>query len=89
MVAPRALNDPVTIDFQDVRNDWLAGPSAISDLVQSVLVGSKTSCDIEETRRATEIGFAVYASNQQDGVIVPMPTKNRNIQVNSLPWGNE
>ena len=84
-----ALDDPITIDFQDEKNDWLAGPSAISDLVQSIRFGSKTSCDLEETRRATEVGFAVYASNQQSGIIVPIPTKERDIQVNSLPWGNE
>ena len=84
-----ALDDPITIDFQDEKSDWLAGPSAISDLVQSIRFGSKTCCGLEETRRATEVGFAVYASNQQGGIIVPMPTKDRDIQVNSLPWGNE
>ena len=84
-----ALNDPITLDFQNEKDDWLAGPLAISDLVDSIRFGSKTSCDLEETRRATEIGFAVYASNQENGVPVPLPAKNRQIQVNSLPWGNE
>jgi len=84
-----ALNDPITLDFQNEKDDWLSGPFAISDLVNSIRFGRKTSCDIEETRRATEIGFAVYVSNQQNGVPVPLPTKNRQIQVNSFPWGNE
>tara|TARA_A100001037_G_C15154011_1_gene642289 strand:+ start:4109 stop:5140 length:1032 start_codon:yes stop_codon:yes gene_type:complete len=83
------LNNPVTLDFKNVVGDWEAGPLAISDLVKSIRFGGKTACDFEETRRATEIGFAAYASNQENSGIITLPTRNREIQVNSLPWGNE
>tara|TARA_B100000686_G_C16767200_1_gene962623 strand:+ start:1352 stop:2386 length:1035 start_codon:yes stop_codon:yes gene_type:complete len=71
------------------KEEWPAGPAAINDLVTSILKGQRTSCDIDEARRATEIGFAVHASNKLNGAKVQLPLKERNTKIESFPWGNE
>ena len=79
----------IQIALPKEEEEWPAGPSAINDLVTSILNGQRTSCDIDEARRATEIGFAVHASHKLNGAKVQLPLSVRNNRIESFPWGNE
>jgi hypothetical protein len=61
----------------------------VRDLVAAVASHSTTACDIEQARRATEIGFAVHISHMRDGVRVMLPAMDRTLSIPSFPWGNE
>ena len=69
--------------------EWPAGPDAVGDLVDAVVNGGVTACDVEEARRATEIGFAVHLSHRAGGARVSLPAEDRGLRVESFPWGNE
>jgi predicted dehydrogenase len=68
---------------------WPAGPAAVRDLVAAVRSGSRTACDVEEARRATELGFAIHASSRRDGARVRPADVDRDLRIESFPWGNE
>jgi hypothetical protein len=69
--------------------EWPAGPDAVGDLVDAVVNGGTTACDVDEARRATEIGFAVHLSHLAGGARVALPASDRGLRVDSFPWGNE
>ncbi|MFZ1753460.1 MAG: Gfo/Idh/MocA family oxidoreductase [Caldilineaceae bacterium] len=79
----RPLIIPLTQDA------WPAGPAMVRDLVQSVASHSPTACGVEQARRATEIGFAIHLSHQNDGVRLHLPAEDRTLSIPSFPWGNE
>ncbi len=80
---------PIEIEVPRPAHPWHRGPASIRDLVDKARNGGRTACDVEETRRATEIGFAIHASNALGGASVPFPIQNRAIRIDSRPWGNE
>jgi len=80
---PEILSLPVS------EGEWPAGTAMVNDLVQALHQGGRTACDIEEARRATEIGFALHSSAAQGGAIVALPCVDRTLRVESFPWGNE
>ena len=83
------LGNPLEVDVPRPTHPWHRGPASIRDLVDKVKNGGRTACDLEETRRATEIGFAIHASDALGGSRVTFPVNNRTIKVDSRPWGNE
>lgn len=68
---------------------WPAGPAMVRDLVAAVASHSTTACDIEQARRATEIGFAIHLSHLRGGARVTLPAAERTLSIPSFPWGNE
>ncbi|MBI3961018.1 MAG: Gfo/Idh/MocA family oxidoreductase [Chloroflexi bacterium] len=68
---------------------WPAGPAMVRDLVMAVASHSPTACDIEQARRATEIGFAIHISHMRDAARVMLPAMDRTLSIPSFPWGNE
>ena len=88
--ASGALSErPSRVDLPTSTEPWPRGPASIRDLVSAVRTGGKTMCDVPETRRATEIGFAIHASNALDGARVSIPVEDRTLRIDSRPWGNE
>lgn len=77
------------VELPAMEEGWPAGPAMVRDLVGAVAQGGRTSCDIEQARRATEIGFAIHESSAGDGVRVSLPLVNRSGKIDSYPWGNE
>ena len=57
--------------------------------MNAIRTGGRTACDVEETRRATEIGFAIHASSALGGARVSIPVDNRTIRIDARPWGIE
>ena len=80
---------PRMVEMPPPASDWPEGPAAVRDLVNAVRSGGDTACDVEEARRATEIGFAVHASDAADGARVALPLADRTHRIESFPWGNE
>ena len=80
---------PRMIDIPKSDEPWPRGPAIVRDLVNAIRTGGRTACDVEEARRATEIGFAIHASNALGGARVSIPVENRTIRINSRPWGIE
>ena len=78
---PLAIPQPV--------GDFPSGPAIVQDLVDAVAGGGRTACDVEEARRATEIGFAVHLSHARQGARVDLPAADRELRIPSFPWGNE
>ena len=79
-----AIQVPLPVDTEP----WARGSAIVRDLVNAVSTGGKTLCDVEETRRLTEIGFAFHASNALGGARVDMPVTDRTLRIDSRPWGN-
>lgn len=77
------------LDLPPVGFDWPAGPAMVTDLVGALETGTPTSCDVEQARRATEIGFAIHLSHAQQGRRIALPTTERSLSIPSFPWGNE
>ena len=71
------------------KGGWPAGAAMVRDLVEAVQTGRRTSCDVEQARRATEIGFAIHLSSQQRGARIDLPAVERGLYLQSFPWGNE
>ena len=80
---PRAISLSVAVD------PWPSGPAMVADLVEAVRSGGRTACDIEQARRATEIGFALHNSSSEARARVALPAVDRALRVESFPWGNE
>ena len=68
---------------------WPTGPAMVADLVKAVQDGERTSCDVDQARRATEIGFAIHHSSRENGARVALADVDRSLRVESYPWGNE
>ena len=68
---------------------WSAGPAMVRDLVQAIQTNSRTKCDVDQARRATEIGFAIHESSKALGAKVDLPVSDRLLRIESFPWGNE
>jgi hypothetical protein len=56
--------------------------------INAVRTGGKTMCDVVETRRLMEIGFAFHASSLLGGARVDMPVMDRTLRIDSRPVGN-
>ena len=78
-----------TLDLPEPEENWPPGPAMAQDLVQAVQQGNRTACDIDQARKATEIGFAIHVSSTQNGAKTHLPAVDRSLQVESYPWGNE
>lgn len=66
-----------------------AGTLIVRDLVDALTTGGRTACDVEQARRATEIGFAVHLSHARQGARIDLPAADRDLSIPSFPWGNE
>ena len=80
---------PRPLDIPQPVGDFPAGAAIVQDLVDAVGGGGKTACDVEEARRATEIGFVVHLSHAGQGARVDLPAAERGLRIPSFPWGNE
>ena len=69
--------------------DFPSGVAIVNDLVDAIASGGRTACDVEEARRATEIGFAVHLSHARQGARIDLPAADREQSIPSFPWGNE
>ena len=61
----------------------------MADLVRAVQQGGPTACDVDQARRATEIGFAIHASSARGGARLGPGEVDRSLRIESHPWGNE
>ena len=68
---------------------WSAGPAMVRDLAAAVASHSTTACDIEQARRATEIGFAIHVSHLRNAARITLPAMDRTLSIPSFSWGNE
>ena len=86
-----ALADrPRAVDLPASPDPWPTGPAgAVRDLVETMRTGGTTACDVQEARRATEIGFGIHASSAANGARIPIPVADRALCIESFPWGNE
>jgi predicted dehydrogenase len=78
-----------SLELPEEAGSWPAGAAMVRDLMQAAQTGGRTSCDVAHARRATEIGFAIYASSAQSGMKVALPVAERSFCIESFPWGNE
>ena len=81
--------EPQQVELPSDDEEWPTGRAAIADLVNAVRNGGPTACDLEEARRATEIGFAIHTSHRTNGARIPLPVADRTLRIESFPWGNE
>ncbi len=77
------------VDIPQPIGDFPSGPAIVRDLVDAIAGHGKTACDVEEARRATEIGFAVHLSHARQGARIDLPAADRELRIPSFPWGNE
>ena len=82
-------NGPKAIELPTREEEWPEGPAAVHDLANAVRNGGTTACDLDEARRATELGFAIHTSHAADGARIDLPVADRSLRVESFPWGNE
>ncbi|MCY4092851.1 MAG: Gfo/Idh/MocA family oxidoreductase [Caldilineaceae bacterium] len=80
---------PQPLDIPQPTGDFPLGMAMVRDLVEAVAGGGRTACDVEEARRATEIGFAAHLSHAQGGARIELPAGDRTLRIPSFPWGNE
>ena len=77
------------LEMPEEEGAWPAGRAMVQDLVQALVMGGRTACDVQGVRRATEIGFAVHLSSAGGGTKVELPAADRTLRLESFPWGNE
>jgi predicted dehydrogenase len=80
---------PGSVAAPEVSAPWEAGPALVSDLVNAIRTQGSTGCDVDEARRATEIGFAIHASSSLGGRTVSIGEVDRGLRIESFKWGNE
>ena len=80
---------PQPLAIPQPEGDFPSGVAIVNDLVDAIASGGRTACDVEEARRATEIGFAVHLSHARQGARIDLPAADRELSVPSFPWGNE
>ena len=47
------------VELPQDTNAWSAGPAMVRDLVQAIQTNGRTKCDVDQARRATEIGLSL------------------------------
>lgn len=77
------------LEWPEPETGWPAGPAAVRDLACAIREGRSTVCDVDEARRATEVGFAIHTSSAAGGARVALADVDRTLRIESLPWGNE
>jgi predicted dehydrogenase len=77
------------MDLPSDAADWPAGPAVVRDLVRAIEAGGPTACDVDATRRATAIGFAIHESSRRGGMRVALADVDPALRIESFPWGNE
>ena len=77
------------VELPQDTNAWSAGPAMVRDLVQAIQTNGRTKCDVDQARRATEIGFAIHESSKELGAKIYLPVSDRLLRIESFPWGNE
>ena len=77
------------LDLPPGDGPWPAGSAMARSLVAAVSDGLRSECDVGPARRATEIGFAIHLSSQQNGARIDLPAAERSLRIESFPWGNE
>ena len=80
---------PTPVEVPDDQEEWPTGQAAVEDLVTAARNNSHTACDLDEARRATEIGFAIHSSHRAGGARMELPLADRTLRIESFPWGNE
>lgn len=80
---------PQEVTLPVFETGWPAGPAMVRDIVSAVRGGPPTGCDVEQARRATEIGFAAHVSDRLGGARVNPATADRSLRIESFVWGNE
>ena len=80
---------PQPLAIPHPEGDFPSGTAIVRDLVDAVASRGSTACDVEEARRATEIGFAVHLSHARQGARIDLPATDRELRIPSFPWGNE
>ena len=88
------LNDsnrlaPVPLQTPETPAGWEAGPTLVTDLLEAIASGGQTACDVEQARRASEIGFAIHASSALGGRRLSVAEVDRTLRIESFKWGNE
>ncbi len=86
------LDEPFRMKKIEVPSEveqWPAGQAMVADLVTAITEGKRTACDIDQARRATEIGFAIHQSSIANGSRIDLPVLDRSLRIESFPWGNE
>lgn len=80
---------PQPLDIPQPAAVFPAGTLIVRDLVDALATGGRTACDVEQARRATEIGFAIHLSHARQGARIDLPAADRDLSIPSFPWGNE
>ncbi len=70
-------------------SSYLPIEGMVSELVEGVRTGRRTSCDLEQASRAAEIGFAAHLSSARDGARIALPLEDRSLRIESFKWGSE
>ena len=82
-----SVHAPRPIDLPSPSNAWEEGPAAVADLVRAVQQGGPTACDVDQARRATEIGFAIHASSARGGARLGPGEVDLSLRIESPPVG--
>ena len=80
---------PEPVSAPEVGAPWEAGPALVQDLVEAMRSGGPTACDVDQARRATEIGFAIHASSALSGSKLSIADVPSDLRIESFKWGNE
>ncbi len=80
---------PEPLDIPQPADGFPSGRAMVRDLIDAIASGGRTACDVEEARRATEIGFAAHLSHACSGARIELPAAERALRIPSFPWGNE
>ena len=80
---------PASLELPRPDAPWPRGAVLVRDLAQAVRTRGTTQCDVEQVRRATEIGFAVHESHAARGAAVTVPVADRTRRIDPRAWGND
>ena len=80
---------PTGLELPQPDSPWPRGAVLVRDLAQAVRTRGATQCDVEQIRRATEIGFAVHESHAAGGGAVTLPVADRTRRIDPRAWGND
>ncbi|MDE0448743.1 MAG: Gfo/Idh/MocA family oxidoreductase [Spirochaetaceae bacterium] len=80
---------PTGLELPQPDSPWPRGAVLVRDLARAVRTRGATQCDVEQIRRATEIGFAVHESHAAGGAAVTLPVADRTRRIDPRAWGND
>ena len=80
---------PTRLGLPQSDSPWPRGAVLVRDLARAVRTGGATECDVEQVRRATEIGFAIHESHAAGGAAVTLPVAARMRRIDPRAWGND